>query len=97
MTVRKTVAFSKKSANLFFHILTKCNLRCRHCYINPEQQGESNLPLKTIKAWLEVFSHDCPTANIIFLGGEPTLHPELHHAIKYARHLGFRSITVDTN
>ena len=97
MTVRKTVAFSKESANLFFHILTKCNLRCRHCYINPEQQGESNLPLKTIKAWLEIFSHDCPTANIIFLGGEPTLHPELHHAVKYARHLGFRSITVDTN
>jgi MoaA/NifB/PqqE/SkfB family radical SAM enzyme len=97
MTVRKTVAFSKESANLFFHILTKCNLRCRHCYINPEQQGESNLPLKTIKAWLEVFSHLSPTANVIFLGGEPTLHPELHHAIKYARQLGFRSVTVDTN
>jgi MoaA/NifB/PqqE/SkfB family radical SAM enzyme len=97
MTVRKTVAFSKKSANLFFHILTKCNLRCRHCYINPEQQGEANVPLKTIKAWLEAFSHDSPAANVIFLGGEPTLHPDLHHAIKYARQLGFRSITVDTN
>jgi MoaA/NifB/PqqE/SkfB family radical SAM enzyme len=97
MTVRKTVAFSKKSANLFFHILTKCNLSCRHCYINPEQQGESNLPLKTIKAWLEAFSHDSPTANVIFLGGEPTLHPDLNHAIQYARQLGFRSITVDTN
>ena len=97
MTVRKTVAFSKKSANLFFHFLTKCNLSCRHCYINPEQQGESNLPLKTIKAWLKAFSHDFPTANVIFLGGEPTLHPDLNHAIQYARQLGFRSITVDTN
>jgi MoaA/NifB/PqqE/SkfB family radical SAM enzyme len=46
---------------------------------------------------LEVFSHLSPTANVIFLGGEPTLHPELHHAIKYARQLGFRSVTVDTN
>ena len=97
MIVRKTVAFSKSSANLFFHILTKCNLRCRHCYINPEQQGEANVPLKTIRAWLEVFSHDSPAANVIFLGGEPTLHPDLNHAIKYARQLGFRSITVDTN
>jgi MoaA/NifB/PqqE/SkfB family radical SAM enzyme len=97
MTVRKTVAFSRKSANLFFHILTKCNLRCRHCYINPEQQGEKNLPLKTIKAWLEAFSKDSPTTNVIFLGGEPTLHPDLSHAVKYARGLGFRSITVDTN
>ena len=97
MTVRKTVAFSRKSANLFFHILTKCNLRCRHCYINPEQQGEKNLPLKTIKAWLEAFSKDSPTTNVILLGGEPTLHPDLSHAVKYARRLGFRSITVDTN
>jgi MoaA/NifB/PqqE/SkfB family radical SAM enzyme len=97
MTVRKTVAFSKKSANLFFHILTKCNLRCRHCYINPEQHGQTDLPLETIKAWLEVFFQDSPGANVIFLGGEPTLHPDLSHAIKHARRLGFRSITVDTN
>ena len=97
MTVRKTVAFSKKSANLFFHILTKCNLRCRHCYINPKQHGHTDLPLETIKAWLEAFSQDSPTANVIFLGGEPTLHPDLSHAIKHAHKLGFRSITVDTN
>jgi MoaA/NifB/PqqE/SkfB family radical SAM enzyme len=97
MTARKTVAFSKNSSNLFFHILTQCNLRCRHCYINPEQHGETNVPLKTIKTWLDAFSHDSPIANVIFLGGEPTLHPDLHHAIKYARHQGFSSITVDTN
>ena len=52
MTFRKTVAFSKDSANLFFHILTECNLNCRHCYINPEQHGKGRVPLKTIKAWL---------------------------------------------
>jgi Fe-coproporphyrin III synthase len=97
MTVRKTVAFSKNSSNLFFHILTRCNLKCRHCYINPEQQGKNKVPLKTIKAWLDAFSHDSATANVIFLGGEPTLHPDLHHAIKYAHQQGFRSITVDTN
>jgi len=97
MIVRKTVAFSKNSANLFFHILTRCNLRCRHCYINPEQQGKDNVPIKTIKAWLDAFSHDSATTNVIFLGGEPTLHPDLHHAIKHARRKGFRSITVDTN
>jgi MoaA/NifB/PqqE/SkfB family radical SAM enzyme len=97
MTVRKTVAFSKKSANLFFHILTRCNLRCRHCYINPEQHGQTDLPLETIKAWLETFFQDSPAANVIFLGGEPTLHPDLSDAIKHARQLGFRSITVDTN
>ena len=97
MTARRTVAFSKNSSNLFFHILTKCNLRCRHCYINPEQQGEKNLSFVTIKAWLDEFVSISATTNVIFLGGEPTLHPDLARAIKYAKERGFISITVDTN
>jgi MoaA/NifB/PqqE/SkfB family radical SAM enzyme len=97
MTARRTVAFSKNSSNLFFHILTKCNLRCRHCYINPEQQGENNLSLVTIKTWLDAFVANSATTNVIFLGGEPTLHPDLSRAIKYAKDRGFISITVDTN
>ena len=97
MTARKTVAFSKNSSNLFFHILTQCNLRCRHCYINPRQQGEKKLPLVTIKACLDEFASTSATTNVIFLGGEPTLHPDLPGAIRYARDSGFGSITVDTN
>jgi MoaA/NifB/PqqE/SkfB family radical SAM enzyme len=97
MTLAKTVAFSKNSANLFFHILTKCNLKCRHCYINPAQHGKDTLPLATIKAWLEAFSPDSGSKNLIFLGGEPTLHPDLAAAVKNARRLGFGSITIDTN
>ena len=83
MTDRKTVAFSKNSSNLFFHILTQCNLRCRHCYINPQQQGEKKLPLDTIKAWLDEFASISATTNVIFLGGEPTLHPDLPGAIPF--------------
>jgi MoaA/NifB/PqqE/SkfB family radical SAM enzyme len=97
MTARRTVAFSKNSSNLFFHILTKCNLRCRHCYINPQQQGKNELPLFSIKAWLDEFASISRTSNLIFLGGEPTLHPDLAQAIKYARGMGIGSITVDTN
>ena len=97
MTVRKTVAFSKDSANLFFHILTECNLNCRHCYINPAQHGKARVPLKSIKAWLDVFCAGNAAPNLIFLGGEPTLHPDLAEAAKYARSRGFDSITIDTN
>ena len=97
MTLTRTVAFSKNSANLFFHILTKCNLKCRHCYINPAQHGKGTLPLAIIQAWLEVFSPDSGSKNLIFLGGEPTLHPDLPAAVKHARRLGFGSITIDTN
>lgn len=94
---KKTVAFSKDSSNLFFHILTKCNLSCKHCYINPEQHGTTTLDIDTIKEWLNLFSEKCNNINVIFLGGEPTLHPDLSLAVKEAGRLGFKSITIDTN
>ena len=97
MTLPKTVAFSKNSTNIFFHILTKCNLKCHHCYINPEQHGTDTLPLSTMIAWLEAFSQDGSAKNLIFLGGEPTLHPDLPAAVRHARRMDFSSITIDTN
>lgn len=96
----RTVQFQANTQNLFFHILTACNLRCLHCYINPDQHGTETLSLPTIHAWLELFARrfsDVTQANVIFLGGEPTLHPELGAAIKKAKTLGFRSVTVDSN
>jgi MoaA/NifB/PqqE/SkfB family radical SAM enzyme len=95
--MKKTVAFSKNATNVFFHILTNCNLKCKHCYINKKQHGENTLPLETIEAWLKVFASKNKNANVIFLGGEPTLHPDLSLAIKKAKALGYDSITVDTN
>ena len=95
--MKKTVSFSKNSTNVFFHILTKCNLNCRHCYINREQHGENTLPLSTIEAWLGAFAEKSNIANVIFLGGEPTIHPDLSFAIKKAKNIGYNSITVDTN
>jgi len=95
--MKKTVAFSKDATNVFFHILTQCNLKCKHCYINKKQHGKNTLSLETIEAWLKVFASKTKNANVIFLGGEPTLHPDLSLAIKKAKVLGYNSITVDTN
>lgn len=96
MTAR-TVRFSRDTANVFFHILTQCNLHCRHCYINPQQHGSERLSAATMDAWLTTMAHRAPGANLIFLGGEPTLHPELPSAVRAARRLGYGSITIDTN
>jgi MoaA/NifB/PqqE/SkfB family radical SAM enzyme len=95
--LKKTVSFSKNSANVFFHILTACNLKCRHCYINPEQHGKEMLPLPTIESWLKVFAQKNRPANLILLGGEPTLHPELDRVVEKARNLNYASVTIDTN
>lgn len=95
--MKKTVAFSKNARNVFFHILTGCNLSCAHCYINPEQHGTTALSLDTIVTWLKLFTDSGRKTNVIFLGGEPTLHPELPEAVKAARSLGYDSVTIDTN
>ena len=93
----ETVAFSKHSVNVFFHILTQCNLNCGHCYINFDQHGQKTLPVETISTWLNLFINKTQNANLIFLGGEPTLHPDLDKSVRAARKMGYASITIDTN
>ncbi|MGM0404096.1 MAG: radical SAM protein [Thermodesulfobacteriota bacterium] len=95
--MQKTVSFTRHSANVFFHILTRCNLRCRHCYINPDQHGKADLDTDTIVDWLSLFHQAPKKSNLILLGGEPTLHPGLPEVVKAARRIGYESVTIDTN
>jgi Fe-coproporphyrin III synthase len=97
MKQKRTVAFSAQSSNVFFHILTKCNLSCSHCYVNRDEHGRNTLSLAIIEKWLGHFAEKGRHPNVIFLGGEPTLHPDLAKAVKHARRLGYGSITIDTN
>jgi MoaA/NifB/PqqE/SkfB family radical SAM enzyme len=95
--MKKTVSFSRDAANVFFHITTRCNLNCRHCYINTHQHGSETLALDVVERWLKLFYQRAGKANLVLLGGEPTLHPELADIIKTARSLAYTSITIDTN
>ena len=45
---------------------------------------------------MSLFADPEKKANVIFLGGEPTLHPDLPYAIRKAKQLGF-FVTVDSN
>ena len=96
MPQARTVGFQHGERNVFFHILTACNLACRHCYINPEQHGTATLPLDTILSWLKLFARPQQQTNLILLGGEPTLHPDLSTIIKAAKTMRY-SVTVDSN
>ena len=92
----RTVGFRPGERNVFFHILTACNLRCRHCYINPREHGTNMLPLDTVCRWLALFARPERQSNLILLGGEPTLHPDLAAIIRAAKELRF-AVTVDSN
>ncbi len=93
----KTVGFKQGERNIFFHLLTGCNLSCKHCYINTEQHGSGSVSRETIEKWLALFYNKEKESNVIFLGGEPTMHADLPHAIQFAKKLGYSSVTVDTN
>jgi MoaA/NifB/PqqE/SkfB family radical SAM enzyme len=92
-----TVAFAKDRANVFFHVQTQCNLKCQHCYINPQEHGSQILPPEQITQWLKILIQRSPAANLILLGGEPTLYTELATVVKAAKAMGYASITIDTN
>jgi MoaA/NifB/PqqE/SkfB family radical SAM enzyme len=92
----RTVKFSPGERNVFFHLLTGCNLKCSHCYVNPEQHGSNTLELDTILSWLQCFARCRQSTNLILLGGEPTLHPDLAEIIRRARDMNYR-VTVDSN
>ncbi len=94
--IPRTVGFKAGERNVFFHILTACNLSCNHCYINHVQHGTKTLSKETIAAWLELFATPGKKSNLILLGGEPTMHPELPYIIKSGKELGF-AVTVDSN
>ncbi len=92
----RTVGFKRGERNVFLHILTACNLSCRHCYINKAQHGETALTRGQLEKWITLFADRSKKSNLIFLGGEPTLHPDLPFAIQKAKELGF-FVTVDSN
>ena len=93
----RTVGFKRGERNVFFHILTACNLSCSHCYINPEEHGTEMATRDNLEKWLKLFYDPNKETNVIFLGGEPTMHPDLPHAIRLAKKQGYASVTLDTN
>ncbi|WP_417913852.1 radical SAM protein [Candidatus Electronema sp. JM] len=92
----RTVDFKPGERNVFLHLLTQCNLACRHCYINPAQHGTSILPKATAIDWLRLFARSERKSNLVLLGGEPTLHPDLAEIIRAAKALRY-AVTVDSN
>ncbi len=49
-----------------------------------------------MEQWMALFADPTKKSNMIFLGGEPTLHPDLPFAIEKAKELGYY-VTVDSN
>ncbi len=71
---------------LWMEITGRCQLDCVHCYAGSGPQGAHGT--MTTADWFRVIEEASalPTRDVQFIGGEPTLHPDLramiHHALE---------------
>lgn len=83
---------------LWLEITRRCNLTCTHCYAGSGPE----LPLTermTFGDWCRVISEARAAGcrRLQFIGGEPTIHPDLVALIEHAKSVGFRRCEVFTN
>jgi MoaA/NifB/PqqE/SkfB family radical SAM enzyme len=83
---------------LWLEITQRCNLACVHCYAD----SSPHLPLTermTFSDWCRVMdeARTMGCRRLQFIGGEPTIHPDLTRLLGHASHVGFRKCEVFTN
>jgi MoaA/NifB/PqqE/SkfB family radical SAM enzyme len=90
--------FLRELSFLWLEITGKCNLECVHCYADSGPHQDMFGSMKT-EDWLTILreSAELGCRQVQFIGGEPTLHPDLTRMISYASALGYAFIEVFTN
>jgi pyruvate-formate lyase-activating enzyme len=83
---------------LWLEITAKCNLECGHCYAESGPRRQLLGEMST-QEWLQIMaeSSDLGCRHVQFIGGEPTLHPDLSQMISYAAGRGYSFIEIFTN
>jgi SynChlorMet cassette radical SAM/SPASM protein ScmF len=82
---------------IYLYLAGACNLKCRHCWIDPEYATRLDrfLPIAELT---EIVRQALPLGlkNVKITGGEPFLHPELCRILADLRSMGL-SLTMETN
>lgn len=85
---------------IYFYILEGCNLRCRHCWINPPYESEKKPKYPFVD--LELFKYIVEQAlqlglqSVKLTGGEPLIHPEIEKVLEYIHHKNLK-LNIETN
>ncbi|HNX51405.1 MAG TPA: radical SAM protein, partial [Thermoanaerobaculaceae bacterium] len=64
---------------IYFYVTGSCNLRCRHCWIDPvteSQRSTLHLPWRELKPIFEE-ARALGLSSVKLTGGEPFLHPAM--------------------
>ncbi len=83
---------------LWLEVTDKCNMTCLHCYA----ESSPNKPLTQsmrYSDWCNCLkdARNLECESVMFIGGEPTLYPQLADLILFAYKLGYSKISVATN
>lgn len=79
---------------MFFLDLTeRCNLKCWFCYNNSPSHSREDAKYHDIKIILDIM-HRGGCNEVVYLGGEPTIHPQLFQILRYADSLGMAQCMV---
>ncbi|NQT29984.1 MAG: SynChlorMet cassette radical SAM/SPASM protein ScmF [Candidatus Saganbacteria bacterium] len=96
----KTEEKRKFSLNcIYFYLTEGCNLKCRHCWIQPKYQGEGkqypSLNFETFKSIIQQ-AKPLGLSSVKFTGGEPLIHPNISEMLDYVKEQDLR-LVVETN
>lgn len=83
---------------LWLEITEKCNLKCLHCY-SDSSADKPLLGAMRYSDWCNCLrdARSLSCKSVMFIGGEPTLHPQLSDLIVFAYELGYIDISITTN
>ena len=85
--------------SIYFYLTEGCNLRCRHCWIQPKYQTDDHtypaLDFDLFKSILEQ-AKPLGLSSVKLTGGEPLLHPQINEMVELIRTEDLRLI-VETN
>lgn len=80
---------------MYYELLRKCNLFCKHCFVDASGIGEYGEPTEFVIQVIDELS-DNGVIDLRFTGGEPTLREDLFQILRHAKDKHF-SISLNTN
>lgn len=78
----------EEEVTFLFHITDRCNLDCRHCFIDATPTPVHEFTLSEISS-IVADMRRLKTSHVAFSGGEPTLHRDLVQVLETANAEGF--------
>jgi MoaA/NifB/PqqE/SkfB family radical SAM enzyme len=91
-----TRAYSRRFHNIYLYITERCQLRCGHCYMGDRLERGQAMSFEKAAATIS-YMNRLGAEYLTFVGGEPTLHPDLPRMVKHALDAGYRKVMLDSN